>query len=235
MNIALKSVIVLLIASASADNDSEGQGDEEKCVTRVIFRFVESDTCSAKDDKSSSNGLDTAKYPPVELTEISNGKSYYDSDELLDWFDAYDFCRHRGLNLASTPDEESFKSLNARIMEIGKTKFTKCSYGDVYNCFWTGGNDLQKEGEWHWATIDGFNEGPYIPNKTNNTLKGFSIWQSGNPDNYAQWGDVENCMQLWSVPGDKNKTTTYNDISCRVKLKFFCEAPAKLADEKVTE
>lgn len=69
--------------------------------------------------------------------------------------------------------------------------------------FWTGGNDIDVEGQWRWVTSGN----PFT----------FTDWGPGEPNDT---GGNEDCMLLLSNTG-----YTWNDLPCSTNSLYICEKP----------
>ncbi|XP_053661877.1 C-type lectin 37Db-like [Anopheles marshallii] len=134
-------------------------------------------------------------------------KEYYFSNSFkLNWFKAVEYCRLRGMFLLSVRNPEEREAVIEYLTSTGYPK-THSSF-----IFWTSGNDLGEEGEFHWAsTGERFN---------------YLNWRQNEPSGMSGGEDSrkEDCchVEYWSGHG-ANYNYTFNDRSCDHKLLFLCE------------
>lgn len=76
---------------------------------------------------------------------------------------------------------------------------------DYYGSFWTAGNDLAYEGEFHWLS--------------NGKIIEYTNWEDGEPNNLPNGKETENCIVMHHGFGYR-----WDDVACKARFyHFICE------------
>ncbi|KAF4518117.1 hypothetical protein B566_EDAN007818 [Ephemera danica] len=128
---------------------------------------------------------------------VLNGLS--EKNNVKSWHEASDYCKSRGMDLATIESEAENNALVQKVNELLENE--EASYESH---FWIGLNDLAKEGEFHWASTG--------------TVADYSFWHPGEPNNVNN-DKSENCVHIWKT----TERTAWNDMNCDHKGRFICE------------
>ncbi|KAL9882736.1 lectin subunit alpha-like isoform 1-T1 [Glossina fuscipes fuscipes] len=137
---------------------------------------------------------------------LDNLQIYVDTDSKVNWFQAWNECASRNMNLIALDSGEKCKDLANAIKK-------DCDTG-TYPRLWLGGTDLATEGQYVWTSTG--------------KLFNYVNWSPGNPDNDR---GNEHCAYIW-----EKTNFQWNDGNCTIKMGFICEEhPIKYAVRKNIE
>lgn len=91
-------------------------------------------------------------------------------------------------------------------------KLSKLLRDSKYERVWLGIGDYDTEGAWKTTRGD---------------AALYARWSTGQPDNGAQSGNEENCVEMWT-------TGEWNDASCSDKKHYACQIPSDAAEASPT-
>jgi hypothetical protein len=145
------------------------------------------DTCDGVDNNCSGY-IDDGGLCPCNV-HYYGGDAYMFCTTAATWTAARDSCEYYGYYLISINDsaENTFAVDTAYRWYRGK--------------WWTGGNDVAREGTWTWRGGDTWS---------------YTNWGQGEPNNS---GNNEDCMQL-----GRYLDYTWNDEPCSASFRYVCEA-----------
>jgi len=140
---------------------------------------------------------------PSDFENVSNN-CYFISSERVGWIEAKKKCEMKEARLISLEDEDKQEVLLGFVSSITNRRRGK---------YWTGGNDIQKEGRWEWEGTSGSGkEGTrFVPD----------FGWSEEPYNSAE----ENCLS-WSVSFGYNvgdSDSNWHGASCCNSQRYICQ------------
>lgn len=189
------------------DNDCDGSIDEDlgqttcgvgECVHTIDnckdgepqtcdpMEGAKPEVCDGKDNNCDGK-IDETSCPCT--VDYFGGHTYMFCNTSKDWQSAKSFCESYSYYLVKIDNAQENKFLFDTAGKISQEKW------------WTGGNDIVKEGQWVW--VDG-------------SPMSYTSWHSGEPNDA---GGNEDCMQLFRYGLDY----TWNDEPCSSPFRFICE------------
>ncbi|XP_042292689.1 CD209 antigen-like protein E [Thunnus maccoyii] len=129
---------------------------------------------------------------------LMNSVCYYfpfsDRDGIKSWKNARQYCQVHGGDLAVIDNKDKEKSIVEHLVNDQKTLRSLMG-------FWIGLRDLHEEGTWKWLDETVLVEG---------------YWNDGEPNDIND----EDCTAVYPR---ENFFKAWNDVECRVELKWICE------------
>uniref|UniRef100_A0A8C4H858 C-type lectin domain-containing protein n=1 Tax=Dicentrarchus labrax TaxID=13489 RepID=A0A8C4H858_DICLA len=174
-------------------------GDEHEAVKRnltgnpVRFRnCLKSLYCDLFKDES---------YPKCEYGWEQHGRQcYYFSTNYFTWSNSRDECRQKGGDLVQIDSREEQLKLREKM-------------NNIWDKFWIGLTDSEKEGTWLWVDGSPLNES-------------LTFWFPDEPDNWTgKDPDGEDCVRMGEKAGAPDLKCWF-DESCKYAHRSICEKPA---------
>ncbi|KAF4518369.1 hypothetical protein B566_EDAN007096 [Ephemera danica] len=154
-------------------------------------------------EATSSTPSPTSTPSSLNLTRFPTGAYYFQKSLRLNWFDAGDWCRRRGMDLATVTTQEENTYIVDKLLSIyAEAKEPKSSNA----FFWFGLNSLATQKSFTWIA-------------NGEELGNFRFWGPKQPD----FGS-ELCGEYMYRDAEK---PMWNDRSCTTRGRFICEARAE--------
>jgi hypothetical protein len=162
---------------------------------------IESESSTIEPEPSTIEPEPSTIEPEPSTIEPNCYASIFSNAGLKSWIEASTFCRDQGLNLVNVESQEKYDCLLQLIKISGLPDATN---------YWTGGNDIAREGNFTWLS-------------NGKPVDTFYPLGNGQPDNGGPGGN-EDCVSLRKIFGsDANPMHVMNDEICDLKFYFICD------------
>ena len=161
----IRDPLVALPDCSQRDITDDGSGAIFACLCNTDFcndapQAINKKTGTVQvPEKPRSSPITLARNCPPDF-ELVDGECYFVSTERVGWIEARKKCEVRKSQLISFQTDEKRKLL---------AEYVSSTLGRRRGEFWTSGNDISREGVWHWAeqrnspvSSSGWLESPYI-------------------------------------------------------------------------